>query len=218
MIRAQDSLVSDCEHHFLLSREDDRLLVELHWDLIQPCYSIQFEFQNIARRLEFLPVSGCRVPSIDRETLVLFLCVHGAKHSWGRLGWVCDVAELIRPERGVVWESVIEQACQLHCVRILHLGLILAEKILAASPPETLLRRIGDDAAANLLAVEVQDRLFREETSESNVDEKWRFFFRARERMRDRVSSCVKRQGSPEELIDSPSPYCHGVRSLLQYC
>ena len=129
--QSADSLVSDCEHHFLLSREDDRLLVELHWDLIQPCYSIQFEFQNIARRLEFLPVSGCRVPSIDRETLVLFLCVHGAKHSWGRLGWVCDVAELIRPERGVVWESVIEQACQLHCVRILHLGLILAEKILA---------------------------------------------------------------------------------------
>jgi hypothetical protein len=30
------------------------------------------------------------------EDMLLFLCVHGGKHQWTRLAWICDVAEFIR--------------------------------------------------------------------------------------------------------------------------
>ena len=34
--------------------------------------------------------------NLSLENLLLVRCAHGSKHLWERLGWICDVAELIR--------------------------------------------------------------------------------------------------------------------------
>ena len=38
------------------------------------------------------------VPALPDRELLLILCLHGTKHFWSSLGWLVDVAELIRRE------------------------------------------------------------------------------------------------------------------------
>src|SRR3712207_8653927 len=40
---------------------------------------------------------------------LLILCVHGTKHIWGRLSWICDVAELLRTQPDMDWEYVLDR-------------------------------------------------------------------------------------------------------------
>jgi hypothetical protein len=45
--------------------------------------------------------------NLSLENLLLVRCAHGSKHLWERLGWICDVAELIRVRKEKSdWEKV----------------------------------------------------------------------------------------------------------------
>lgn len=88
-----------------------------------------------------MALAGETVLSFHPEDLLLILCVHGAKHYWARLNWICDIAELIRGHQGIHWERVMEQAVRLRSERILFLGLLLAGNLLGAALPENILQR-----------------------------------------------------------------------------
>ena len=48
------------------------------------------------------------VRTLSAEDLLLALCVHASKHAWMRLGWICDIAGVVRSQRidyGVVREE-----------------------------------------------------------------------------------------------------------------
>ena len=96
------------------------------------------------------------------EDLLLILCVHGAKHYWSKLGWICDVAELLRVHPGLKWTALLLQAKQLGGRRILFLGLFLAHVLLGAGLPEEVWKEINADPVVPWLAAKVQTRLFAE--------------------------------------------------------
>jgi len=62
--------------------------------------------------------------------------VHGTKHRWERLRWICDVAELIRVREDVKWETLMRVAESLGSRHMLSLGLYLAHDVLGAPLPE----------------------------------------------------------------------------------
>ena len=64
------------------------------------------------------------------EDSLLILCVHANKHQWSRLGWICDIAEMLRSHPDLNWPVVMEQARMLRSERMLLLGLLLARESL----------------------------------------------------------------------------------------
>ena len=72
---------------------------------------------------------------------------HGDGHWWGSLGWICDLAELIRTRSDVRWEWVLNEARRLHGERLVLLGLALASELLRAPIPEFIGARIQVDPA-----------------------------------------------------------------------
>ena len=56
----------------------------------------QHFLERLWERVGRVPLGGNSVPSFAPEDMLLILCVYGSKHTWGRLKWVCDIAELIR--------------------------------------------------------------------------------------------------------------------------
>jgi len=48
------------------------------------------------RRARVVELEFGSVTAIAPEDLLLFICVHAAKHGWVQLGSICDVAETIR--------------------------------------------------------------------------------------------------------------------------
>jgi hypothetical protein len=118
----------------------------------------------------------------------LFLCVHGSKDLWWkRLGWICDIAELLKSSPDIDWPRVLELATQTGTRRMLLLGLALAHDLLQAPLPESVCTWIRSDITVRALADHVHHRLFDERTVRDRILEKPRFHARVRERLRDRI-------------------------------
>ena len=75
-------------------KRDSRLQVDLHTrladnDRLIPAIGIGSPRQTV----ELLPAIA--LPTLRRDELFAYLCVHGASSAWFRLKWICDLAALI---------------------------------------------------------------------------------------------------------------------------
>ena len=144
--RSELSLAPDQEDAYLASigqlpfvTEGGTCLVELHARIAPRAFHFPLGPERLWARLRPLSLGGREIHTLAGEDLLLVLCAHGAKHLWASLGWVCDVAELLRAGPAMNWAAVMEEARSLRCVRILLLGLVLAHDLLQAPMPEDLL-------------------------------------------------------------------------------
>jgi hypothetical protein len=169
-------------------RDDGKVFVDLHWAMTPRDFGFPLEPESLWGELEPMSLSGKEVMTLHPENLLLILCVHGGKHGWERLGWICDIAELIRIRNAMDWRTVMNQARALKSERMLLLGLYLANDLLEAPLPEEIKARVYSDPAVRSLAAQVRERIFREVSH--GVLESWRFQVRIRDRWRDGCRSC----------------------------
>jgi len=164
-----------------------RALVELHWRFTPRCFPFALDLEQLWEHRQPLSLGGTTVPSLAPEELILVLAVHGAKHSWERLNWICDVAELIRAHPRMDWGRVLRGAHSLHSERILFLGLRLARDLLGAPLPQEIEQHMVADRAAASLAVQAHERLFEEAGSLSDTFRAYLFPLWTMQRLRDRT-------------------------------
>jgi hypothetical protein len=107
-----------------------------------------------------VPLLGGALSTLSAEDLLLALCVHGAKHLWERLAWVCDVAGLVNSHAGLDWRAVFERASAARVERMLLLGLGLARGLAGASLPEKVWRKVLEDEAVARLSADAAARMF----------------------------------------------------------
>lgn len=174
-----------------LQRADGQVLVELHWTLAAWPVHVPVDLAQVWARAETITLGGAPVRSLAPEDLLLILCVHGTKHHWSRLGWICDIAELLRARPDLAWEGLLAQARQVGAGRMLLLGLVLAHDLLGAGRPEAIKARIEADPMVALLAAEVCTRLFSDADESHSAVDFPAFYLRLRERRRDRLSSAA---------------------------
>jgi len=201
--------------HSLVFVDERGSIVELHW-AIQPRYfSFVLDPETLWTRLQPVRLAGRTIATFSREDLLLILSLHGAKHSWCRLEWVCDVAALVGADAGIDWDRVLAESRRLGAHRALLLGLRLARDLLAAEVPERLVPMMEADAAVAALAGRVRRRLFAGR-GQPGLLEGSTFFLRARERLGDRVRYCARLAATPyvRDWAVMPLP---GAMSPLYY-
>src|SRR5437867_3029022 len=81
------------ELHF--TPEDGACLIEIHQAFLAPFYCLPFDYDSLWQRLTRKPFFGRELLTLALDDVLLVLCAHGAKHSWSRLGWLCDIARLL---------------------------------------------------------------------------------------------------------------------------
>jgi len=187
MTDAQEMAHLQSEHAYRLVGDDNGVIVELHWDLIPRYFAFPLDVEQLWGRLESIPFAGTIVKSFKAEDLLLILCMHGAKHHWSRLGWICDIAELIRVPQALNWKQMMEQARQLNGMRRLFLGLFLARDLLGATLPEEVSHRLEKTPALPSLAAEVRGQLFHQGHGAPGIIAESRFQFKVMERLQDKV-------------------------------
>jgi hypothetical protein len=106
-------------------------LLELQWRILPRFYSIDFDVAEFLERGDEIVVGGCHMRTLRADDLLLVLCVHAAKHVWGQLSWLCDIAQLLKT-RQLDWNAIHGEARRLGIERIVSLNLLLARKLLGS--------------------------------------------------------------------------------------
>ena len=173
---------------YVLVKDQGSVVVELHWRLTGKHFPLGFDMTNLWRRLETVSIAGFDVLNLPNEDLLLYLCMHGSRHSWERLAWVCDVAELVKNGENINLEKVFARATAMGVERMFALGLLLAHSLLGAPITESLLAKIQADASLGLLARRVSDLMFEEDRAAfDDISYQYDHHLSVRERLRDRV-------------------------------
>jgi hypothetical protein len=160
-------------------------LLELQWAIQPRFYAIDFDMDAMFRRGVTLEVAGHPMKTPPLEDLFLVLSVHAAKHVWGRLVWLCDLARLMSMPT-LNWKWIGAQAAELGIVRILHVTMLLANRLLRAAIPEGSRENLPEDATASALADEIKMQ-FPDNNYNVESLEYFRLMSRLRERRTDRM-------------------------------
>jgi hypothetical protein len=83
-------------HHVSVTHPRRRVHIEIHYWLLRPRGRRSHGFDDIAARLRPIPFFGRQVQVLDDEALLVYLCEHGAEHTWSRLEWLVGVNDLRR--------------------------------------------------------------------------------------------------------------------------
>ncbi|MGE3910876.1 MAG: nucleotidyltransferase family protein [Chloroflexota bacterium] len=172
-----------------LVNADGTVMVEVHWDLMPYYFSLPFELNRVWCDTEQAQLDGHAVLSLSITDLLLFLCLHGAKHRWEQLRWLCDIAELVRARPDLDWQQLIQRATEMGSERMLLLGLLLAADLLEAPVPAAVLAQAAHDTTICTLARSVVQRLFSE--SEDLFAERNLFYLRAMQSPWQRLRYCL---------------------------
>lgn len=116
-----------------LLRSKDGLAVDLHWTVAGGTSTFEFDPRILWRES----------PEPRPESLLLFLCVHGAKHMWARLGWLADLARLVPKIDN--WDRALSLAEEAGALRPVQLGLLLARDVLCAGVPPAIAERADEE-------------------------------------------------------------------------
>jgi len=147
-------LASPAQYHFVLRHERTGLLVELHWKTDRD-FAVERDDDSwwAASRAGFAPYE-----------LLLVLCLHGTKHYWSSLGWLVDVAELLRSHRHFDWEAINARSRELGCVRRVAVGLRLAQDVLDVRLPDGV-NPLAVDSSGLRLARHLAERMLDPDAS-----------------------------------------------------
>lgn len=156
--------------------EARRAIVELHTEVSLRHFRVRPKMEELAERAVAVTVAGREVATFSVEDGLSMLCVHGAKDFWERIGWVADVAEMLKSHPGVDWEKARRSAESLGAGRMLDLGLVLAADTLDAPVPLQILRRARQDSEIGAVATDLERRLLNR--GEPEVGARARFRFR----------------------------------------
>lgn len=133
-------------------------LIEVHWrlflnhHLLPPAYT-----QQMIETSQPLSMAGTQITVFSDEDRLLYLCLHGAKHGWSDLKWLCDVAQFLHHKRTINWSVWVENVRQLGVHRPIAQALCLAHQLFDAPlPPATRLLIAEDKIVPELVAYAIE--------------------------------------------------------------
>jgi Uncharacterised nucleotidyltransferase len=184
-------------------------LLELQWALQPRFYAVDFDMDGLFERAVNVEVAGRRVKTPSPEDLLLVLSVHAAKHVWGRLIWLCDIVQIL--ELGNLnWDLVQARAREFGIERILHVTLLLANRLLGEPIPSPFEKAILEDRAARAFADEIAVAVGRGVTYEEQQVSYFRLMMQLRERKTDRLRFLTRLTFTPGpgewEAVRLPRP------------
>jgi hypothetical protein len=156
---SQQELLLRTQHNMQFSRDNRRLIIELHWEVAPHLFASSVSADHLWRNLVTAELNGNKVKALSAEDLLFSLCVHGSRHLWERLSWICDVAELISRHR-FDWPALLERADKSNTDRMFLLGLFLAQELLHTPLPAEVKQRCDSDKQLESLATSVIEHLF----------------------------------------------------------
>jgi Uncharacterised nucleotidyltransferase len=182
--------------------------VDVHWNVTPPSFRFAPDEEALRRRAQRVELEFGTVTAIAPEDLLLYMCVHAAKHGWITLGLICDVAETVRARPAIALMEMLGEATALGSRRMFLTSIYLAHELVGAPIPPDLVAIARGDRGVTALAGSVARQLFSGDAQGREDFSPWQVQFRSIEGARARTRYLVRRMFAPTmadyELIRLP--------------
>jgi len=190
--QAQEAALLQSGIEYIFYHEGLQIYMEIHWWADVNYLSIPLDLDRLWGRLERVAMGGSHVPHPSAEDMMVILCLHGSKHLWRRLSWICDVAQLLRTRRGIDFKRVMEWTILPPHRRMFLLGLSLAKDLLGAPMPEWVWQKVQNDSTTTGIAFRLKRELFDMPHGPQGIEETIFFQLKIRDRFRDKLGYCIQ--------------------------
>jgi hypothetical protein len=185
----QQALLLRTQHNLQFTR--GRLIVELHWQVSSELFASSVTAEELWEKLETVRVNNAEVKTLATEDLLFSLCVHGSRHLWQRLAWICDIDRIIATRKNIDWPLLMSRARQANAERMFLLGPALAAQLLETRLPDSVGEAIARDGQIESIAAEINARLFDgTEQQPASLGTVFRYNYRIRSDWRSRMRYC----------------------------
>jgi putative nucleotidyltransferase-like protein len=147
----QNSTYLNVAKDFCLVKERGGVYTELHWRLFEKKFNILIP-ENIKGEYQNVSINNFSIRTFPTELLLVYLCLHGSKHGWERISWMCDVDRLIRSDK-IDWGKAIDIAENSHSNRSFYLGLNMSSSHLQTPLPDSVVEKMGKYDVTELKAL-----------------------------------------------------------------
>ena len=124
----------DSEYRFF--NENNNVKSEINWNFEGIFFSFPFNPNFLFEDLISFKFNGFSTHIFSPVNHLIILCIHGAKHDWNRLSWICDISEFIKSNKNINWDEVLEKARKIGVKRLLFVNLILAKRSFPIKSPK----------------------------------------------------------------------------------
>ena len=184
------------------------IYIEIHWALLSKNYAVDWSEESLWRDNDSVSIENAAVFMLSFNNHLLYLCVHGAKHLFERLEWVCDIDRMIRTRETMIstqadqlaqeWSSLFEGAQALGIERMLLLGLSLAHQLLALPLPEEISAKVLNDSAVQALHQQIIDKNYSRPEGRGHSYSTFGLLWRMRENYVDRLRFAWRAMFAPK--------------------
>ncbi|HET6863499.1 MAG TPA: nucleotidyltransferase family protein [Pyrinomonadaceae bacterium] len=171
---SQQQVLLQTQHNLQFHRDQGRIIVELHWEVASHLFASSVRAEDLWSNLIDVVVNDTSMKSLSANDLLFSLCIHGSRHLWQRLSWICDISELISRHE-INWKVLLDRSTQTASERMFLLGLVLAEKLFGTSLPPLVKERCESDRSLKALGDTIVGRLFAgdDQAQPSTADTFW---------------------------------------------
>ncbi|MDM5272540.1 nucleotidyltransferase family protein [Sulfurovum sp. zt1-1] len=115
------------------------VFIEMHWRLFREKIGQHLDFSQISGTNCTVTINGHSIPTLSPEMQLVYLSLHGSKHAWERLEWICDIDRLLRVQTNIDWDKSFNIAKEMDTYTTLYLGLNLCYELLGTPLPKTIM-------------------------------------------------------------------------------
>lgn len=155
------------EYHF--ERSSDGMIVEMRWRLTEPHFRNDWGMESLWPQKRSSVLFGKHVSVLSPEHTLILLCLHGSKHHWSRLIWICDVWQLLLSSPQLDWKQIFRDAKALGLSRTLSVGILLAVQLAGARVPGQVLQSLQGDSVASRVAQHTARSLYDDRQTDAGV-------------------------------------------------
>lgn len=127
------------------------IVVEMHGGLVDN--PMLLPGVSASSEQQLVPIGGgAALPTLRKDELFSYLCVHGATHAWSRLKWIADVAALIKDDGDAELERLYRASLAIGVGRCSAQALLLCAELFERRLPPALDAELRGDRANLWLA------------------------------------------------------------------
>lgn len=182
----RSSVIISRQKDVRFAERDGQTILELHWKLSGSHFGLPKEMNQLWERLESLDIAGMKVPNLSFNDLLIYLCLHGSRHSWERLSWICDIYHLLLSREEIDWATIFTESKSLGCENVVALGLKLVQEFFDRDIPQPFRISVRQNPVYEEIVDEIKNRLFAPEAVQVQLGDRYAFHLKLKERRIDR--------------------------------